>query len=47
MSRRPIFFVTLLAVACAAARDGFSLVVVGKDSRQRIRVTESRIEEIR
>ena len=31
----------------AATRDGFSLVVVGKDPRQRIRVTESRIEEIR
>jgi hypothetical protein len=30
-----------------ATRDGFSLVVVGKDPRQRIRVTESRIEEIR
>lgn len=31
----------------AATRDGFSLVVVGKDPRQRIRVTESRVEEIR
>ncbi len=30
-----------------ATRDGFSLVVVGKDPRQRIRVTESRLEEIR
>jgi hypothetical protein len=30
-----------------ATRDGFSLVVVGKDPRQRIRVTERGIEEVR
>jgi hypothetical protein len=31
----------------ATAQDGFSLVITGRDSRQRLRVTQSTIEEVR
>ena len=33
--------------AYIASRDEFSLIVVGKDPRQRVRVTQSGIEELR